>query len=433
MATHPLENIQDVRQVSPMPNSANSAIDEARLSPRQDTATSSCKPPSRHLAVCQASAAGIAAQKVFDMCELLEQILSYSEPVDLLRAMSTQRCWKDTIEGSLKLKRLLGLAPTGKAFYSPFFHQSADYRGTVTRRFMKEDQHILTCRMFYPGDVEATRNPMATSDQFCTISVEVIHCPTRTIPSIWTRSFGSRARDMAICNPPINVLWPTAECKDRSHELEDYGCFNEDFEPIYSTSERGFTVGELADAVVSLAGSKHLDCKAWRQFYWHGAAQVEVGDPLVASWIEQRARQQLEIDCANSQTGSYSDIGEEDDVEPWSEQSSEHNTESEHTDDDEHYEDGLGRDGADWDETKEERAQLVWQTINAGKGARTDINEQDFDRLKALIESTYSNATLTRRTPHDEEELDWSVSPPAKSRGEAEDAEVDRDEAEPAA
>jgi hypothetical protein len=81
----------------------------------------------------EASAA--KANKVFSTPELLETImLSGLDTRDKLQAMRVQRSWRNTVNGSRKLRRSLGLALFDDYFYYSPFHKLP--------RCDSEDQHL---------------------------------------------------------------------------------------------------------------------------------------------------------------------------------------------------------------------------------------------------------------------------------------------------
>jgi hypothetical protein len=85
--------------------------------------------------------AATAASDVFELPELLENVLSFIPPLEILHVMLVSRRWKDTVVGSPSLRKLLGLRPLSTAklsglkplsspnFYSPFLLNAPDENG----------------------------------------------------------------------------------------------------------------------------------------------------------------------------------------------------------------------------------------------------------------------------------------------------------------
>ncbi|SMR58259.1 unnamed protein product [Zymoseptoria tritici ST99CH_1E4] len=292
MATHPPKDIQDVHHDSSPLDDAIKAAAGDHAEPCDHT---SIQPLSTSAPIVQPEARGIAAQKVFGTGELLEETLSYLDPADILNAMIVQRHWRDSIEGSIKLKRLLGLAPGGNLFYSPFYGSSVEYNhntASIVERPLKaarDFQHSYVgnrlrkdLTAYFPEldptlfNVTFKFSAVARSDP-----VDYVESPEPLL-----QNPGSRIRDMAICTPPLKNVSVSLECWDCIYQIDRDS--HDSYRPITSSSVRGVTIGDMADAALSLARTKHRKCPA-RYFYFGGSVDVEPEDPIVKSRIFEQA------------------------------------------------------------------------------------------------------------------------------------------------
>jgi hypothetical protein len=271
--------------------------DGTALSPEKHIMPSSSELSTQPSAVIQHSEAGLIAQQVFNTGELLECIVSYLDPAEILSVMGVQRRWRDTVEGSIKLKRLLGLAPGGKFFSSPFFGSCVDVperheHGVISERCPKRNQQFATCSIGHPyvrEDPDSWVGKADTSNYEVSLDLTAV-AQTGPLhhhdsPELLLQRLGLRVRDMAIFNPPLKAAQIELECWNCSYMYDRDG--HGSWPPIHSTSERGLTVGDLADMVRAIAKSEHRPC-ASRCFFMRGRITLEPDDPIVKSWIIAR-------------------------------------------------------------------------------------------------------------------------------------------------
>ncbi|CAK1364304.1 hypothetical protein CB0940_08006 [Cercospora beticola] len=94
-------------------------------------------------------AAQNATERAFQIPELLELILAYLAPRDLLLSQRTTRSFRNTIQGSVILRRKLFLEPDWK-LEDRLFSAHATSKGSVSRPGRKPENNRLLLRAF-PG------------------------------------------------------------------------------------------------------------------------------------------------------------------------------------------------------------------------------------------------------------------------------------------
>lgn len=174
--------------------------------------------------------------------------------------MLVQRCWKNTILGSIKLKRLLGLSSfDDKFYYSPFsprFSESVSryglgYKRELPYRFYGESISDANCAKSNQGlEVKAGK-----------LDIEIVlKCDVASL------QFGPRFRSMLIANPPVKQMGAALDC--RPCRKKGYTHFDSgetlphgDPHQVPTTSPDGFTVGELADRTQQIM-TEHPDCQS---------------------------------------------------------------------------------------------------------------------------------------------------------------------------
>ena len=164
----------------------------------------------------------IAAQKAFDVVEILENIMLNLSARSLLRAMCAQRCFRDTVLGSLPLRRCLRLEPAAPGTY---------YRAS--------------CHVHKPLNRKVSDTGMPSG-----WITEEKRRPRRIVMSAWIDTsrlakgqLGSRLRAMLFCSPPVHKLdafinfWTSSghEGRDGRHMA------------IVPKHPNGHTIGELID------------------------------------------------------------------------------------------------------------------------------------------------------------------------------------------
>ncbi|PIA93449.1 hypothetical protein CB0940_03924 [Cercospora beticola] len=207
---------------------------------------------------------GVAASKVFSTTELLEEVLTYLPTRQKLECMQVQRCWYHSINGSVKLKRSLGLEPMDNEFYHSAFGHRIHYGryGLLDRTLPGGTE--FTDNKITPGEEERWDMPRdidhVTSGQWAgewdTSQVRLqgffSHCIAR-------RTMGSRVGDMRVCSPPILTWQATLLCtgctaKDGTlydRQQDDYLYDRQQGHPfeLQAPSSEGFTVGSLHEAL----------------------------------------------------------------------------------------------------------------------------------------------------------------------------------------
>ncbi|PIA93448.1 hypothetical protein CB0940_03925 [Cercospora beticola] len=280
---------------------------------------------------------GAAASKVFQIPELLEHILTYSPTRQKLKCMLVQRRWHDTILGSTKLKRLLGLESSIDGFYySPFsdpYHYNAhgftdkmlpsgqDFSDDQHEMF--EWEHLDEDGCNYDQALEYDESEVFLHGDFC------IDEPGSQ------KTFGSRVGDMRICSSPVPVVqvFTSFSCGSSYADPELRGGSSE----IHAPSSEGFTVGSLHDALTELL-EKHKNCD-WQRFCgyvsWDAVVHMREDDPLFIERRERKVRclqeraeyerreqereeqEALEQYLAECERHLAESVKDEDDVEDW--------------------------------------------------------------------------------------------------------------------
>lgn len=182
----------------------------------------------------------VKAQEVFNITEMLERILSYLPTTDKLAAMQVQRIWRDTVEGSVKLKRALGLAPRNdRNYYSPFSKLFYEHTPSDSRRMpagITFDDRFQSLSSYRPSK-SSTRHPISGPIHGA-LPVDI-----RFTGAIYT-DIATRIGAMLICNPPIHSLQVYSKCRacKRAGKM-----FFTSKKIIYPDSREGFTVKQLLE------------------------------------------------------------------------------------------------------------------------------------------------------------------------------------------
>ncbi|KAK4611669.1 DNA-directed RNA polymerase II subunit RPB1 [Fulvia fulva] len=251
-------------------------------------------PPAKH--VSEESAA--KAQQVFDTPELLEDIISYLNTPGKLKVMGVQRTWRNTILGSTRLQKAIGLLPYDDGiYYSPF-----------SKRFYGGTYSLLNQRNFgwglggnnMPGGTYDDSNGNFRWDEdseysFWTINhMPVTEDPTKLEINIeWTTSMklGSRIESMLICDPPVKNISAMTRCAYNCDQVGNSYHPSRARYGLTSSSSVGFTLGELHQVSKEII-AKHPNCRC------HGVI-FETTVPLLKSdpvlihrrSLEQRAHE----------------------------------------------------------------------------------------------------------------------------------------------
>lgn len=182
----------------------------------------------------------VKAQEVFIIAEMLERILGYLPATDKLAAMQVQRTWRDTVEGSVKLKRALGLAGRNdRKYYSPFSKLFYEHTPSDSRRMpagISFDDRFQSLSLYRPSK-SSTRHPNSGPIHGA-LPVDI-----RFTGAIDT-DVATRIGAMLICNPPIHSLQVHSKCRacKRAGKM-----FSTSKKMIYPDSREGFTVKQLLE------------------------------------------------------------------------------------------------------------------------------------------------------------------------------------------
>ncbi|KAK4551921.1 hypothetical protein LTR86_010822 [Recurvomyces mirabilis] len=171
-------------------------------------------------------------EAVFAIPELFELILGSLDGYDILRAMRTNRAFRDTILGSTCLKRQIGLvSSTPPIPYAPL-------------------QNIPGATLLVAFRVPDRGNILTVTTHFD---------PARELPSL-----GTRTEAMLICQPPLYEMIIHRDC-----------CVNKEDQKLFNTS--GIRVGDIRD-VTQVMRDEHKHCP-WASSHVHradGTVQVDV-------------------------------------------------------------------------------------------------------------------------------------------------------------
>lgn len=213
----------------------------------------------------------VKAQEVFSTPELLEHIMCYFSTYDKLSSMAVQRCWRDTLNGSVKLKRLLGLEPFDKNtgfFYSPFATpcvNDIDYRDkdNIPGGQLSASQDGIVgwgVRGRTEIDVRLDYYEEGSSRVAC----------------------GSRVREMRICNGlPLRRMEVWGHCM--ACHVDEMSTSRSKEPEIIASSPLGFTVGELADKAAE-TWKTHRNCAKFGEFSFGTRLTLHHDDPIMAWW-----------------------------------------------------------------------------------------------------------------------------------------------------
>lgn len=135
----------------------------------------------------------LKAQKVFSTPELLESILVYLKPTDLLRAIQVNRNINAIFKASPTLRDVLNLRVRPDGFFSTVF--CTDIWG-CTCGFADISVRINADRQQQKLDLRFNEIPIAVSFSY-----------RQPLPRV-----GRLCRDMLVCNPPIHSMSVTLNC-----------------------------------------------------------------------------------------------------------------------------------------------------------------------------------------------------------------------------
>ena len=211
------------------------------------------------------------AIKVFDMPELLEHILSFLATDELWSAFSVNSTFQQTIEGSVKLMRKLGLLADHKAhFFAPVKRRSdLRYFGSF---------HFVDATDWVPRPIKNK-----TPESSIPITIE---CR----PSYPVYAIGERRASSLVTQPPVRKLAVYTKCCTQSA----YGSRSR---PPTETlvSKDGITLGQIHDVVTRLQKEHKLcpDASAYQHdeegfvettVTFEGFLELDPKDPALTGW-----------------------------------------------------------------------------------------------------------------------------------------------------
>lgn len=240
---------------------------------------------------------GMAAQKLFDTPELLEEVLTYLQPREVLQVMRVQRPWYETVMGSIKLKRYLGLElPCNPFYYSAFshrFHQFTTRESMIKGPQRIDDEDPMRFDFEINSEASSTWNP----HENVTYDIKELRIESEfTLSSIESVKMGSRVQAMHFCSPPAQTLHGLLEC--------DRCCiYDQHFRQALAMStkdEQGFSIGDLYDLALQ-ALTRHKACDI-NSFHFTHRPRISIGtsiqmhndDPIFVERRERKARAERE-------------------------------------------------------------------------------------------------------------------------------------------
>lgn len=183
------------------------------------------------------------AGEVFDTPELLEHVLSFLPPADILTAQQVGRVWNAAVLGSRKLQAILCLTPEKDAvFRTPFV------KGAFPGFTLNYDADQVTD--VAPAEHEDSRPGTRTVSHPMSITASFERGARKTDAEDGEKQghrdpiIGSRCRSMLICQPQIRTITVDLPC-----------CCPED---DLLTNPKGLTVGDLLGLQKELAEEHKL-------------------------------------------------------------------------------------------------------------------------------------------------------------------------------
>lgn len=191
------------------------------------------------------------AEKVFGTAELLEEVLTYLPLDQILSAMRVQRSWCNTVIGSIKLQRMLGLAAPSHGFFdSPFSHRpnrQYSYQGEENiipgvslPNFMSfEDTDLWNGWNEWTISYTSASEMAQLKEEASFIDLQILCRPSLG------RAPGARMAAIRLCYPQLSELSILIECPCGA-KIGNYGTW----QPLTRANDAdGMTVGELASCI----------------------------------------------------------------------------------------------------------------------------------------------------------------------------------------
>lgn len=196
---------------------------------------------------------GVMSSRALDIPELLENILGRLSAPDLLQAEQVNRRFREVVAGSSQLQIELYRRPDQNSKFRSFLQgpESARAMNLVHLGIYSTD---LRCEHYVdPLDPTSTMFPYAAASFNCSF-------PTGLAPRI-----GSNIKSMLLCQPPMKILTVSTDCctsmtadfKARLFEMYPQK-LPANNRAVVITSERGFTVGDLADISTRMSAAHRL-------------------------------------------------------------------------------------------------------------------------------------------------------------------------------
>ncbi|CAK1364097.1 hypothetical protein CB0940_03948 [Cercospora beticola] len=227
----------------------------------------------------------IVAEKVFDTPELLEEILTYLKLNEVVTAMRVKKAWCNTVKGSVKLKRWLGLTtPVGGFFHCAFLKPGCDespHRAWYTLpnrqlyvwlpKFMIFQKAGLwsDSRCWHPEFISTTRL-QEYKEHINTLEIRII-----SKPSVG-REPGVRVANTPICYPSVHQLTYEIFCGCGSR------CESTGELMLSSNNAKGLTVGDVTrhtNEILRETGHVTRAC-IFVQIYYTARVELLDNDPI---------------------------------------------------------------------------------------------------------------------------------------------------------
>ncbi|PPJ52130.1 hypothetical protein CBER1_10244 [Cercospora berteroae] len=205
----------------------------------------------------------MASAQVLQTPELLEMILLSVSCRDLLLSQRVDRTWRGTIQGSVKLKRVLFLAPAGPVltdFGTVRLTHEGDLWGPI-----KDDKTVDRLFRYAVNEHATEAFPVAMNPLMAPLFPIV--APTQELDDFMA-PFTSKEetafnrpeaswRDMFICQPPVSCIWASRhvkwahECRFYSDDVEPIGLnidyLDRESDDMPWSNEHGLTISDIAE------------------------------------------------------------------------------------------------------------------------------------------------------------------------------------------
>ncbi|KAI5369866.1 Putative F-box domain-containing protein [Septoria linicola] len=227
------------------------------------------------------------AQRVFDVPELLELILSKLPVLELLKSYRVNRQWHSAIESSANLQRQLSLRPdTVDGYFQNVFQGricGEVLPGFGTRSGFSTHRGLSSREETIPGNEILFKADFASSTDYYAMPGKC----------------GTRIRKMYVCQPPIKEMNTYVECcrYNFNHHTDDH-----DRPSAVVRNEKGLTIGDLLDKTNEML-DLHKYCQNAEVFMlddetgevknevsFRGTVELKEDDPLL---VEKRIKEEI--------------------------------------------------------------------------------------------------------------------------------------------